>query len=87
MPATTRSNSAEATRKGMPWGAGLAALTLGLVTGCDEGVRREFRAAAVSSVESGVSALIDGVTSGVFAALDANAASDSESADANANGG
>lgn len=62
-------------RSSLRRGALLAGLALLAAAGCDKGVQREFRAAAVTSVEAGVSALIDGVTSGIFAAIDENAGS------------
>ena len=75
--------SAASMRSPMRLGAVLAGLSVVSLVGCDKGVQREFRAAAVTSVEAGVSALIDGVTSGIFAAIDANATDESPAAESN----
>lgn len=77
------SRGAALTRRLIRFGAALVGLAALGAAGCDKGVQREFRAAAVTSLESGVSALIDGLTAGAFAAIDASAADSAPSASPN----
>ncbi len=59
-------------RSGRAMGAALALLLVvtGLATGCGDELEREFRSAAVGSIESGVNAVVDGLLDGVFAIAD-----------------
>lgn len=62
--------------------ARLAALALlvaplALSVGCDSELDKEFRAAAVGSIETGLNAIVDGVLDGLFAVADPNDGSSS----------
>lgn len=50
------------------WGATAALLALALVVcpGCDKDIRQEFVSAAISNLESGVNAIMDGLLDGLF---------------------
>lgn len=50
-----------------------------LAIGCDSEIQKEFRSAAVSSIETGVNAIFDGVISGVFAVADTEASKSTSS--------
>ena len=53
------------------WVAGCLIALLPMA-GCDV-INKEFRAAAVPAIESGVNAILDGLADGIFAVLDPNA--------------
>jgi hypothetical protein len=62
----------------------LLALSVTLAAGCDEEVQKEFRGAAVGSIETGMKALMDGILDGLFAVAEPNA--DGGAADATSGG-
>ena len=41
-----------------------------MLTGCEEAVRNEFRTAAATSLQSGLSAILDGIVDGIFAVIE-----------------
>jgi hypothetical protein len=60
-------DSGRRTRARKVRGAALAlVLAAGGLTGCDDGIRDEFRAAALGGIETGVNAIMDGLLEGIF---------------------
>lgn len=55
----------------------LLLVPLALSAGCDEEIQKEFRDAAVGSIESGVNNIADGIINGIFAVAEVNGSSDS----------
>ncbi|MBK8913253.1 MAG: hypothetical protein IPM64_01400 [Phycisphaerales bacterium] len=55
-----------------------AMLAMLAAAGCDSDIAKEFRAAAVPQLETGINAIADGLISGAFAIADARDPSSSE---------
>ncbi len=58
----------------------LATLPLALTTGCGDEVSKEFREAALGSIETGMNAVVDGLLDGFFAVAEPNTASETATA-------
>lgn len=54
------------------------ALSAGLLTGCGDDLAREFRKAAIGSIESGVRSIADGLFDGLFAIAEPDAGETTE---------
>lgn len=68
--------------------AGIALLAAGLLlgTGCGDEIQKEFRAAAVGSIESGIGQIADGIISGIFAVAEVDGGSGSSSSSSASSG-
>lgn len=56
----------------------LVALSATLITGCGDDLAREFRQAALGSIESGVRSIADGLFDGLFAIAEPDAGETTE---------
>ena len=57
----------------------LVTLPLTMAGACDDAISKEFRSAALPTIESGVKAVFTGVLTGIFTVADPNASSSSTS--------
>jgi hypothetical protein len=73
MMRSMRNESTKAWRRTAVVGVALLALLGGLTTGCDDEVRKEFAAAAVDGIETGVNSIVDGVLTGIFTVAEPDA--------------